>query len=651
MYDCPTSKKCVGRPIPVSLTPDLRFLRIGNSTLTQSDDSLYHPVEIFDDQDDYFEDIAFCDGFVAVSSRRHLTKEDLIKTSEPGSIGHEEGLARFLKLVIDAESKASSSTNPTTKQGSNVEGSTVSAYSSTTSLDSMSVEHTEDAQVSKLEDHDQAPTAEVEETLEPWELESNTESTANSAETSWSDGSTDVSSNNLEDDDQWNDWGNERAAFEDLKEQIGDEYDDPHDDSSDEDNSMTDHDDSSNEDNGMTDDIEVEDCASDYSDDPELFVPGTGISVSLTRSGVNEDDSESENSVLSHYSQSLYSTSGDEEDSDYEHEGTKLDNLLFGRLKADKTDRAHRISVRIFDTVNQQQKPIFHFSQYVERGLFSSPPVFHPSKPLMVWPLGAGEVLFANYQNNTYFTRLLCPSGFGSCQVFIKSHFSGNGCFLHFAVLEASYAEEESKTPASETSRQQVLLTLQVSTHRLSAGKTARSPPHLICRTNVMLGRTHSVSVSTLPYTLTWTDQYLYFVKRDTKLNVIRIPLFRPTEAGEKTTVCYPRNDIYLPRTAELRDVYYYPPQEHTKRGKEGIGTIIIGSHSSIPAQRKLVPRNAVKPPISVFVSEEKDLGGWVCKADAVNVEQRQNNAAGRLQSKFERFDLKEDCDIVPYLA
>ena len=599
---------------------------------------MYHPVEIFDDQDDYFEDMAFCDGFVAVSTRRQLSKEDLITTSEPGSIGYEEELARFLKSVIEAESKAPSSTNPTTNQGSNVEQSTVSACSSTTSLDSMNMEHIEKAQAPKLEDQEKAPTTEVEETLEPWEQGSNTESTVNSAEISWSDGSTDVSSNYLDDDDQWNDWGNERAEFEDIKEQVGDEHENSDDDSSD-------------EESGITDEIDAEDSASDDSDNLNLFVPGTGIRLNLTQSGENEDDSKSEISVLSHYSQSFYSTSGDEEDSDYEHEGQKLDNLLFGRLEAGKTDGAHRISVRIFDTVNQQQKPIFHFSQYVDRSLFSSPPVFHPSEPLMVWPLGAGELLFANYQDNTYFTRLLCPSGFGSCQVFVQSHFSSNGSFLHFAALEASYAEDQSKNSASETSRQQVLLTLQVSTHQLSARKTARSPPHLVYRTNVLLGRTHSVSVSTLPYTLTWTDQHLYFVSRDTKLNVIRIPLFRPTKAGEKPTVCYPRNDIYLPRTAELRDVYYHPPQENTRKGKEGLGTIIIGSHSSIPAQRKIVPQHAVKSPIIVLVSEEKDLGGWVCKADAVNIGQRQNNAAGRLQSKFERFDLKEDCDIVPYLA
>lgn len=611
---------------------------------------MYHPVEIFDDQDDYFEDMAFCEGFVAVSSRRQISKEDLITTSESGSIGHEEELVQLLQFVIDAESRVSSSTKPTIDQGSNVEQSTLGASSSMTSLDSMNVEHIEDTQAPKVGDHQIDPITEAEETLEPWELESNTESTANSAETSWSDGSTDVLSDNLDDDDQWNDWGNERAAFEDIKEQVGDERD------------STDTG-SNDEESGITDQSGAEDNASDDCDDHNLSLSGTGIRLNLARSGETEDDSESEESIASHYSQSLYSTSGDEEESDYEHEGEKLDNLLFGRLKAGKRDGAHRISVRIFDTEKEQQKPIFHFSQYVDRSLFSSPPVFHPSKSLMVWPLGAGEVLFANYHSNTYFTRVLCASGFGSCQVFVKSHFSSNGNFLHFAALEASYAEEQSTSaasyaeeqctsPASETSRQQILLTLQVSTHRLSTRKTARSPPHLVCRTNVVLDRTTSVSVSTLPYTLTWTDQYLYFVRRNTKLNVIRIPLFRPTRAGEKSTVCYPRNDIYLPRSAEFRDVYYYPPppQENARMGKEGLGTIIIGSHSSIPAQGKIVPRNAVKPPITVLVSG-RDLGGWVCKDDAVNVEQRHNNAGGRLQAKFERFDLKEDCDIVPYLA
>ena len=363
----------------------------------------------------------------------------------------------------------------------------------------------------------------------------------------------------------------------------------------------------------------------------------------------DEEKAKSDDSVLSRYSESFYSTSGEEEYSDYEHEGGMLDHLLFGGHKAGKHGGAHRISVRIFDTLSKQQKPIFHFSQYVDRNLFSSPPVFHPSKPLLVWPLGAGEVLFAKYQRNTYFTRLLCSSGFGSCQSFVKPHFSSNGDYLHFAALEVQNADKSEDSDGKKPT--QVLLTLQVSTHRLSTRKTASSPPHLIFRTNVFLGKTVSVYVSAFPYTLTWMDQILYFVKRDTKLNVIRIPLFRPTKAGSQTIVCYPRNDNHLPRTATMRDVHYHPPREGVKQGMEGLGTIIIGSYSSRPAQGMLVPRHAVSPPIGVYVSEQHDLGGWICKADVADAKQRHNTTGGRLQGKFEHFDLNEDCDIVPFLA
>ena len=191
---------------------------------------------------------------------------------------------------------------------------------------------------------------------------------------------------------------------------------------------------------------------SDPSEIDEFDIAGLGLRLKAIRA--NDDDEEkakSDDSILSRYSESFYSTSGEEEYSDYEHEGGVLDHLLFGGNKAGKHGGAHRISVRIFDTLSKQQKPIFHFSQYVDRNLFSSPPVFHPSKPLLVWPLGASEVLFANYQRITYFTRLLCSSGFGSCQIFVKLHFSSNGDYLHFssngdylhfAALEVQNAEK-----------------------------------------------------------------------------------------------------------------------------------------------------------------------------------------------------------------
>jgi hypothetical protein len=42
--------------------------------------------------------------------------------------------------------------------------------------------------------------------------------------------------------------------------------------------------------------------------------------------------------------------------------------------------------------------------------LYNSPPAFHPSDPLVVWPLGEGSILFADFMLKTYFVRELRAS-------------------------------------------------------------------------------------------------------------------------------------------------------------------------------------------------------------------------------------------------
>ena len=640
-YDCPSLKKCFGRPIPVSLTPDLRCFRIGAVLFTKSEDGTYHQLDVLGDEE-YFEDIASRGDFLAIACRQSLSEENLMLAMSTTFMRHEDILAEYLEKAIEAETEASKSTTQESEHKSDFTRSANSASSSNTSLESLSNASSPERNKGKTNtvpvDVAESTTADP----EFWEAESSTDSLANSAETFWSDGSTTVSSDNLEDGDQWNDWGNERLLLDELNEKADyDESSDTEDDSDDDEQSRSSSPDSPS--SGQS-------VLSNSTDANGLAVPSLGIHLKakLIDDSESTESSESSKSILSHYSQSLYSTSGDESHSDNEHAGEVLNDLLFGRRDTDKS-KGTRISIRIFNNMNKHKKPIFHFSQWTIGQLYSSPPTFHPSRPLLVWPLGAGEILFANYQNNTYFTRVLCSSGFGSCQVFVKSHFSSNGEYLHFAALEVQPAESSQESDSKKPG--QLLLTLQVSTHRLSTHKTEWSPPNLVARSSVSLNKTHSIEVSTIPYTLTWTDQYLYFVERDTKLNLVRVPLFRSGTAGDKTIVCRPRNDIHLPRTAASRDVHYFPPQEHAKKGKEGLGTIIIGSYSSLPAQGVLVPRHAVSPPIGVLVSEEDDLGGWVCREEAVSSAQRQNIAGGRLQGKFERFDLKEDCDIVPYLA
>ena len=221
LYDSPTSKKCPGRPVPVSLTSDLQFLRIGSSVFTWSEDSTYRPVSIFENDDDCFEHMASCERYLAVSTRQQVPQEDVITALGSSSVLHEEALARLMEDIIEAESKASSSTKQKTERGSSAIQSDKSASSSNTSVISSDFD-TEKIENIKKEDIRVEP-ANIEDIIEPWEVASSTKSIANSAETSWSEGSTNVSSDEFEDEDQWNDWNDERLMFEECQEQVDDE--------------------------------------------------------------------------------------------------------------------------------------------------------------------------------------------------------------------------------------------------------------------------------------------------------------------------------------------------------------------------------------------------------------------------------------------
>jgi hypothetical protein len=488
-------------------------------------------------------------------------------------------------------------------------------------------------------------------TLEESEGFSESESAGNSAATSWSDGSTEELSDEIEDEDQWNDWGNERLTIEELNIEAkeldlqaeGDEGDDePSDVLASEGDVESDVSDDSDDDNFW---------ASDAEEEEDIQISG----VPSLRLRQTHKPAVDQSSVESNYSPSLYSLSRSEDDSDFDNEGGRLEDLISGNKNA-KSSGEQSATIRIFDTTRSTHTPVFHFTQFVTGTLFSSNPAFHPSKPLCVWPLGDGEVLFANFEANTYFTRQLCCSGYRSCHVFVKAHFSANGEYLHFAALEARHAE---MGPTDKSLP--LVLCLQVSTHRLSVRKTARSPPRLLFRTTVPLGASASISVSSLPYTLTWTDKELFFTTRGETLDVMRIPLFRTSSDATTSRICYIQNRIFLPRSANSRSVHFFPlataavtgsgKTEDKDNKEDTLATVILGSYSNVPSQGRLVPKYQVSPPISAYVRDGADLGGWTCKVSSeMGKGERANNAGGRLQGKFETFNRNEDCDIVPYL-
>lgn len=649
LYDHPVSKRALGRPVPVSLTPDLQFLRIGSHLFAKQNDE-YTPIEIFE-KEVYFEDMANSGPYISIASRQDLTHEDLIEmpSTDDLTLDYGEYIAQKIiqQLAKGQEQDVDKSSTPITTTTEKSRSSRSSSSSSNSSVLSFVIEDNVDTDKQKYE---RITIEEFDDLVDASDIDSD----GNSAETDWSEGSTLGDSDELDDDDQWNDWANERVDIEDLNKTFDDSDYQISDDGDDSGSNIPDvpgYDDLSDEFNESENEEEIGGIGKDS--DIEMILSGAPGYV-LKRARLEIDPEDTDESVASHYSQSLYSGSesghsqGDEDIVDNE-EAHKLETLYLGNKNLGKD--APRVSIQIIDTTMQDKTPIFHFSQRVSGGIYHSPPTFHPTAALLVWPLGDGKILFANYLNNTYFTRELCCSTYHSCHIFVKTRFSSCGKFIHFAALEGRPVENEPK----------MHLSLQVSTHRLSSRKTARSPPRLLFKINVPLGESSSMSVSRLPYTLTWTDKELFFVTRGEQLNVMRISLFKGAD-DKAAPVCYTQNPIYLPRSAESRNVYYFPPSSRSRKEKDKsevkdeVGKIIIGSHSSIPSQGLIVPRRSmVQPPIGVFVKENIDLGGWKCKSvdmetNGSGKKERINVQGGRLQGKFESFDLKEDCDIIPYL-
>ncbi|KAG2096525.1 uncharacterized protein F5147DRAFT_716462 [Suillus discolor] len=321
-------------------------------------------------------------------------------------------------------------------------------------------------------------------------------------------------------------------------------------------------------------------------------------------------------------------------------------------------------TITVFDTRSCTR--LFRLRQPIKCRLFASPPVFHPTKSLIVWPLGDGNILFVYYLAKTHFTRRLQPSTPHTGHVFMKIHFSECGEFLHIATLEA-----QGKAPELKDSEPlpPIKLALLVCTYRLSRRKTAKSPQKIHCM-KLALGQTTRLHVSKMPFTLTWTSKDLYFSCSRKLLQVYRIPLFGSTEEKGKEDqqpVWKPRKPFFLPHSASNRAVYYFPPAEN-KSGKEQLpARMLIGS--DFTALNDIEPNEAEEdydillvervidhsvgrrgefhPPIGCYVDEDTNLGGWVDSHARANI--LQDRGVGHFDMPAERFNSDDDCDCECY--
>lgn len=613
-------------------------MRIGSQTFIQGEDLEYKPLPI---SEIYFDEMASKGNLVALTTRRPVEAKD-IRAPEQAASGRPVDYAEIKMQDLKAEMKmldeiaaanfldSTASTQPTTTITTDRDSDELSSASSASSAvldDPDGVESTADKK-------SWADSSNTDKLLFP----SSSGSVGNSAYTSWSEGSTEHSSDDVEEeDDEWNDWHQKLNPEEwDLEERgsLG------------------------SDDHSFQGDIE-----SDFNES-DSGIPSVRSGAHSIRTASGSDSASKAPS--SSYTFGKYSGSEGDSDGSENENGAQLQDMMLGG-RAARVDGSKRTSIRVYDATRPESVPVFHYNGFVKGTLFDSPPAFHPTKPLLVWPLGDGEILFANHQANTYFTRQLCRSAYNTCHVSIRAHLSSDGQYLHFAALEAGRIQaegkqtgdgkqigEDKKTGAEESPP--VHLKLQVSTHRLSSRKTASSPPRLIFRTTLDIGVVSKIPVSNLPFFVTWADRELFILKRGRSLDITKIPLFRsPEQTG--LSICSLKDPIYLPRSTESRSMHFVPAPEPSlsespadrKRAKR-FASLILGSYSSSPTREVFVPKALCDTPIAVFLRENRDLV-WQCKSTSAGAEEMPlvNSACGRLKGKFESFDLEEDCDIVPY--
>jgi len=118
----------------------------------------------------------------------------------------------------------------------------------------------------------------------------------------------------------------------------------------------------------------------------------------------------------------------DSDDSDSDDEGPTENTAAFGRhVFREETDEdwgglpqyfsdqvpspsKPQATVTIFDSSSGTPELLFRKQFPLRCKIYASPPVFHPKRKLLVWPLADGDILFIDYENRTSFSRRLWPT-------------------------------------------------------------------------------------------------------------------------------------------------------------------------------------------------------------------------------------------------
>ncbi|KAH9226019.1 hypothetical protein K456DRAFT_1755103 [Colletotrichum gloeosporioides 23] len=390
----------------------------------------------------------------------------------------------------------------------------------------------------------------------------------------------------------------------------------------------------------------------------------------------SSDDSDDSNSSIE---SGIAGSSSSEGNEDVQVSRRRLESILGNRRNGHKGPLCEVLVFRLNATKDDERQHLFHFRQRMSCRLYASPPIFHPTHELLVWPLGDCKILFADFIHKKYFIRTISKSKPKGCQVSVQCNFSPCGQYLHVASLQGvkmRFTGGESRLG----------LRLIVSTHRLSKRKLVRSPPRMVYQTSVKLAKDffeeEKLDVMNMPTVLTWGVNYLYVAEKSLELLVHRLPLFKDVERKDRTPdsprgVVRNMGSLFLPRSAESRKVHFFVArddgdgpeaatkeggkvtQKHTASSSKDRYTahVLLGAQNEggTPEWVRGASRIVFAPkmaPQGVHLTQEQ-LGGWSgdTRGQDVMTDQNLDHGKGReVTSMLERFEAMEDFEFVPYL-
>ena len=363
----------------VSFTPKLDFLRIGSQVFAANNSGEYDKVGGLElsseNQDICFEEIASRASLLVVASRRKLP-------TMTESRGRESDRS---ERAIEKKTESSD----TRASDSNIGKDSIAVKCSHCSREPSKSNHATDTSPAKGEDSSDKNGSDTDSSNESDEI-----SEWNSAEESWSEGSTEVDElgNPLTSSDEPSSTGSEAEIESDGESEA-------------------------------SQDDAVSDTAINHYGQLYEESDSDGGDVDFDPGSDNESydgDHESDMSDENNHEEDLHFDTDDED--------RLVRQMAYSRQDKKRDAKIQQGVLKIYDLAANPPTQIFTFTHQLPIMLYDSPPSIHPTKSLVVWPLCGGDVLFADYEAKSYFIRrartTTRKSEFHICSILIKSQAS-----------------------------------------------------------------------------------------------------------------------------------------------------------------------------------------------------------------------------------